>query len=107
MSGNILQLFEPLTQRTQFFLMTGVSSVWAALVLFDSAVFALTAYKGIRMWKNGYRGLPGVLLRDGVLLNLSINHQTNNLDLGTVYFLCVTPFTFAIATDWSAHIESW
>lgn len=64
-SGNVSQAFEPLIQRTHFKKLLGVSSVWAALVLFDSAVFALTAYKGIRMWRNGYRGLPRVLLRDG------------------------------------------
>ncbi|KAH8115922.1 hypothetical protein DFH11DRAFT_1542729 [Phellopilus nigrolimitatus] len=51
--------------KTNHTLSTGLSGAWGGLLLFDSAIFTLTFFKAIGIWKLGTRGLIHVLVRDG------------------------------------------
>ena len=42
--------------------------VWGGILIFDSAVFILTAYKSVALWRRGTRGLVHIIMRDGEFL---------------------------------------
>lgn len=47
--------------------LTVTATPWEAVLLFDTAVFTLTLYKAIEVWKSGPSTLFEVLVRDGEL----------------------------------------
>jgi hypothetical protein len=44
---------------------TDFGLVWGGITVFDSAIFALTVYKTVTLWRQGGRGLVHVVMRDG------------------------------------------
>lgn len=47
--------------------LTVTATPWEAVLPFDTAVFTLTLYKAIEVWKSGPSTLFEVLVRDGEL----------------------------------------
>jgi len=52
------------------------SLVWGGIVIYESMVFALTAYKSVILWRQGSRGLVQVVLRDGMMYYVVLGFST-------------------------------
>lgn len=69
--------------------------VWGGIMMFDSMIFILTAYKSITLWRRGSRGLVHTVMRDGVVYYAALGLSTS---ANTLTFLLGSALTRGINT---------